>query len=149
MDKKTEEKTSEKIMFNLKYMPLLDKQSLEKYAKENNIDTKNSLYELYSSQINNVSPNDPFLYSNERLFSYLEKYRDSEMLLYLYQKNFIGITKFITLILDKIINNFNVLPYSIKTFCKIISLMIEQKFPDITQSEKNIFLAKFFFSLLS
>ena len=90
----------------------------------------------------------PFLYSNERLFSYLEKYRDSEMLLYLYQKNFIGITKFITLILDKIINNFNVLPYSIKTFCKIISLMIEQKFPDITQSEKNIFLAKFFFGRL-
>ena len=148
MDKKTEENTSEKIMFNLKYMPLLDKQSLEKYAKENNIDTKNSLYELYSSHINNVSPNDPFLYSNEQLFSYLEKYRDSEMLLYLYQKNFIGITKFITLILDKIINNFNVLPYSIKTFCKIISLMIEQKFPDITQSEKNIFLAKFFFGRL-
>ena len=148
MDKKTKENSSEKIRFNIKYMSLLDKQSLEKYAKENNIDTKNSLYELYSSQINNVSSNDPFLYSNERLFSYLEKYRDSEMLLYLYQKNFIGITKFITLILDKIINNFNVLPYSIKTFCKIISLMIEQKFPDITQSEKNIFLAKFFFGRL-
>ena len=139
---------SEKRMFNLKYMTFLSKQPFEKFVKENKVDTKKSSYELYSSKINNISGNNPLLYSNQKLFLDLDKYPNSDMLLYLYQRNFIGVTNFINLILDKIISSFSLLPYSIKFFCKIISLMVEQKFPNISHSEKNIFLAKFFFGRL-
>ena len=147
-DIESKQNVSDKRIFNLKYMPLLNKKFLEKFVHDNKIDTKNSLYELYSAQINNISANNPLLYSNQQLFLNLDKFKNSEMLLYLYQRNFIEVTNFITLILDNIINSFNLMPYSIKFFCKIISLIVEQKFPDITKAEKNIFLAKFFFGRL-
>ena len=135
-------------IFNIRHMFFLNKQSLEKYAKDNKLDKEKSLYDLYEAQINNTAASDPFLYSNKQLFLNIDKYSNSENLLYLYQNNFTGITNFINLILDNIINNFNVLPYSIKFFCKIISLMVKQKFPEITKSEELIFLAKFFFGRL-
>ena len=134
--------------FNIRHMFFLNKQSLEQFAKDHKLNKEKSLYELYESQINNTSTNDPFLYSNKQLFLNIDKYTNSEMLLYLYQKNFTGVTNFINLILDNIINSFNVLPYSIKFFCKIISLMVKKKFPEITRSEELIFLAKFFFGRL-
>ena len=135
-------------IFNAQYMSLLNKQSLEEFAKTNKIDTKKSLYELYFSQINNLLDSDIFLYSNKNLNSRFDKFTNSKELLSLYQKYFSGVTKFINLILDKLISNFTSLPYSIKFFCKIISLMVKQKFPNITESEKMIFLAKFFFGRL-
>ena len=135
-------------IFNAQYMSLLNKQSLEEFAKKNKIDTKKSLYELYFSQINNLLESDLFLYSNKNLNSRFDKFTNSKELLSLYQKYFSGVTNFINLILDKLISNFTSLPYSIKFFCKIISLMVKQKFPNITESEKMIFLAKFFFGRL-
>ena len=137
-------KPNDSVMFNAKYMSLLNKQSLEKFSIENKIDTEKSLYKLYFSQINNSEEN----YSNKKTKSNFDKYENSKMLLYLYQKNFNGVTNFINLILDNIINNVNLIPYSIKFFCKIISLMVKRKFPDITESEKMLFLAKFFFGRL-
>jgi len=137
-------KPNDSGIFNAKYMSLLNKQSLEKFSIENKIDTEKSLYKLYFSQINNSEEN----YSNKKIKSDFDKYENSKMLLYLYQKNFNGVTNFINLILDKIINNVNLIPYSIKFFCKIISLMVKRKFPDITESEKMLFLAKFFFGRL-
>ena len=137
-------KPNDSGIFNAKYMSLLNKQSLEKFSIENKIDTEKSLYKLYFSQINNSEEN----YSNKKTKSNFDKYENSKMLLYLYQKNFNGVTNFINLILDNIINNVNLIPYSIKFFCKIISLMVKRKFPDITESEKMLFLAKFFFGRL-
>ena len=139
---------SEKKKFYSKYMSFLNKVSLEQLVTKNNLDTEKSLYGLYFSQINNVSENDQFLYSNKQLILEINKYENSEILLYQYHKNFTGVTNFINSILDKIIEYFNLIPYSIKVFCKIILLMVEQKFPDITKSEKIIFLAKFFFGRL-
>ena len=55
---------------------------------------------------------------------------------------------FIDLILENIINNFQSMPYSIKSICKIISLLISKKFPSIKESEKIIFISKFFFEKL-
>ena len=147
-DMKKIQNVSEKRKFNQKYMSFLSKQSFEKFVKDNKLDTTKSLYELYSSKINNISGSNPLLYSNQQLFLDLNTYQNSDFLLHLYRRNFTGVTNFISLILDKIINNFNLLPYSIKFFCKIISLMIEQKFPNISQSEKKIFLSKFFFGRL-
>ena len=129
-------------------MSFLNKESLEQSVINNKLDIKKSLYELYFSQINNVSESNKFLYSNKQLILEINKYKNSEILLYLYHKIFTGVTHFINSILDKIIENFNLIPYSIKCFCKIISMIVEIKFPNITKSEKIIFLAKFFFGRL-
>ena len=58
------------------------------------------------------------------------------------------IIKFINEILENILDNFHLLPYSIKCLCKIILLLVEKKFPSINESEKNAFIAKFFFGKL-
>jgi len=147
-EKNTKQIKFEKRKFYSKYMSFLNKESLEQSVINNKLDIKKSLYELYFSQINNVSESNKFLYSNKQLILEINKYKNSEILLYLYHKIFTGVTHFINSILDKIIENFNLIPYSIKCFCKIISMIVEIKFPNITKSEKIIFLAKFFFGRL-
>ena len=137
---------AERINFNKKYIPPLNKQGCEEFAKNNKIDFNKSLYNLYSSQLDNSS--DQKLYSNDQMISNINKYKKSLKLLYVYQNNFCRVIDFIDTIFEKIISNFHLLPYSIKCFSKIIILLVEQKFPEITEAEKIIFFAKFFFGRL-
>ena len=137
---------TEQINFNMKYIPPLNKKICEEFARNNKIDVNKSLYSLYTSQLE--SSNDQLLYSNEQMLLNINRYKLPEKLIYVYQNNFCRVKDFINSILEKIINNFHLLPYSIKCFSKIISLLIEQKFPEITESEKIIFFGKFFFGRL-
>ena len=139
---------TEQSNFNRKYMPLLNKNSLDKLIKDNNFDNSNeSLYNSYKSKMENLSE-DKLLYSNQKFLLHINKYNISSNILLKYQINFIEVTKFINLILDNIINNLHSLPYSIRVFCKIISLIVSKKFPKINELEKTIFLTKFFFGKL-
>ena len=51
-------------------------------------------------------------------------------------------------IFSKLLHDLHLLPYSIKCLCKIILLLIRKKFPNITTTEENGFIAKFFFCKL-
>ena len=139
---------SEQVNFNKKYIPPLEKESIEKFLEENNISDNKIINELYNSQLDKSIDQDQSLYSNMKLLANFNKHKISDKLLYIYQNNFMRVINFINLILEKIILNFNLLPYSIKCFCKIISLMAEKRFPNITESEKIIFVLKFFFCRL-
>ena len=77
---------------------------------------------------------------------YLGEY--SQELLLQYQEPFHEAISFINTIIDKILSNFHLLPYSVKCLCKIISILITNKFPSISEHEKNSFIAKFFFGKL-
>ena len=138
---------SEQINFNSKYIPLLNKVSFENYIEKNKIDKEKSMYNLYSFQLNNLKINQ-ILYTNQQLINNLNEYKESEKLLYIYQHNFTRIINFIDSIIENILNNFHSLPYSIKCFCKIISLLVVKKFPSIKESEKIIFISNFFFKRL-
>ena len=61
-----------------------------------------------------------------------------------YEKNFVIVINCINSIIDKILENLDLLPYSIKFVCKIISSLLEKKFKNISIIEKNIFISKFF-----
>ena len=134
--------------FNGKYISFLHKKSFDKFVKKNNLDSNKSLHDIYISKIDNLSANDQLLYSNQQLLININKHDIPNKLMHLYQRNFFCVINFINLILEKILNNFNLIPYSIKCFCKIISLMLIQKFPEMKESEKIIFLSKFFFKRL-
>ena len=138
---------SEQIHFNMKYIPTLEKESVNKFIQEYEVETNESMFDLYSSQLNNLSQ-DQYLYSNQYLLINMNKFKISDKLLYIYQNNFMRVINFLDLIFEKIIKNFHLLPYSIKCFCKIISLLISKKFPNISKSEKIIFVSKFFFGRL-
>ena len=138
---------NEQIHFNMKYIPTLDKESVDKFVEEYKIETNESMFDLYSLQLKNLAL-DKYLYSNQNLLTNMNKYKISDKLLYIYQNNFMRVINFLDLIFDKTLNNFHLLPYSIKCFCKIISFLISRKFPNISKSEKNIFVSKFFFGKL-
>ena len=131
--------------FNQKYVPPLDKKTLHQLMKEkeNNKRMRDFLY----IKINDCDSNDYF-YSSNLLMKQLYKCNYSPQYLLRYQKSFMVIINFIDSIIDKILSNSNKLPYSSRCLCKIISLLIKKRFPSISETEKNAFIAKFFFGKL-
>ena len=136
---------NEQESFNQKYIPNLDKDILIKISEEkkNNKDMYDYLYEKLSKYTN-----DKNLYANEKLLTFLNKYKHPEKLLYLYQHHFMIVINFMDQIIDNLLNNFHLIPYSIKCLCRIISEQITKKFPLISVPDKNAFIANFFFGKL-
>ena len=130
--------------FNRKYVPDLDKNSL-KHLIEDYKDNK-KMYDYIFPKFEDCKNKD--IYSNQLLLDNLYKCQFSKELLFQYQYYFNIIIKFIDSILDKILKNIHLLPYSVKCLCKIISILITKKFPNINENEKNSFIAKFFFDKL-
>ena len=115
------------------------KELKNKYNSEKNENMKNYIeYQLNSQSDNEIYSNKIFFsqMNNSSLYSY-------EILMN-YEKNFIKVINFINSILDNILENLDILPYSIKCVCKIISSLLEKKFKNINKIEKNIFISKFF-----
>ena len=126
-------------------MPDLNKEELEKQL--NKYKDNQKLYDFLNKKINDCYA-DNILYANKRLMENLYQNKSPETILDYYQKYFMIIIKFIDQIIKNILENFHLLPYSVKCLCKIILLLVEKKFPSISESEKNAFVAKFFFGKL-
>ena len=137
--------TLETEMFNRKYIPPLNKNALEKIIEENKNNKK--LYDYCYSKLNDCYLNEN-MFSNRKLMENLYNCDYSQELLLKYQSHFIIAISFINSIIEKILDNFHLLPYSVKCLCKIISILITKKFPTINETEKNSFIAKFFFGKL-
>ena len=131
--------------FNKKYIPSLDKKTLLKVIEDNK--NNKNMYDYCYSKINDCNSDEKY-YSNEKLMNNLYDSKFSQELLLKYKDNFMAVISFINSIIENILNNFHLLPYSVKSLCKIISLLITQKFPKINEYEKNAFIAKFFFGKL-
>ena len=131
--------------FNQKYIPSLDKKALQVEFEQHKDNKK--MYDFLYSKINDCNSNNN-LYANTTLMSDLYKVKSSPNLLLKYQKSFMTVINFINSIIENILSNIHILPYSVKCICKIISLLIKKKFPSISESEKNAFIAKFFFGKL-
>ena len=84
-------------------------------------------------------------FSNESLINIIYEEEDSEELLNEYIMIFYNIKQSIILILNNLIENINIIPYSLKCICKMISILIKSKFPDINIVEESIFINKFLF----
>ena len=135
---------SEQINFQ-KYLGVLDKNALERLIEENKNNKK--IYDYCFSKLNE-SKSDEDIFSNKKFNDNLMYSIDSKKLLSKYKYFFIGVINFINSIIDKILDNFHLIPYSIKCLCKIISILILKKFPSINEAKKNSFVAKFFFGKL-
>ena len=133
--------------FNKKYIPPLDKTALQKVTEEFKSNNNTKLYDYCYSKLNECNSNQE-IFSNKKLMQNLYTCEYSQELLLKYQNYFTIVISFIDSIIEKIKNNFHLLPYSVKCLCKIISLLITKKFPSISETEKNSFIAKFFFGKL-
>ena len=94
--------------------------------------------------INNISNNiksSPEVFNTKIL---KENLNNNESIINLYEENYFQLSKYLDIIFDNLLENINLLPYSIRCICKIISVLIEKKFPNIKNYQTNAFISKFF-----
>ena len=131
--------------FNTKYFPELTKKELEN--RKNLFEKNNPKMADYCDSIIQKCQNENE-YSNQKLLSYINDSPVSKELLTSYQIDFSIIVNIINKILSNLLNDLYLLPYSVKSICKIILLLIKKKFKDIKETELNLFMSKFFFDKL-
>ena len=142
--KKNEEKQANK--FNPDYLKPLKEENLKKYlsdyeGKETNKNKKE--FKDFIQNINKTIESSKNLYGMKTFSNNIKQTKDN--IIYYYEKKYCKISKLIDIIFTNLSSNINLLPYQIKCICKIISKLIEKKFPDISAVERNAFTAKFFF----
>ena len=125
---------------------VFNKKELNKKIGEcKNKDMKDFLEQLMEEL--KLSPNK---YFNDALKSqiYKEEKDKSEEIINYYINSFKQIINIIDMLFDNLINNSDLLPYSIKCICKIITILMDKQFPKAIKVEKNKVLVDFFFHTL-
>ena len=132
----------EEIMdFNSKYMPNLEIEEFEKNMKN----TKDINMLIYLAKFSDMLLKNKKLFYNDLIVDIICKKNYSDLLLTLYQINFLKLIELINSLIDTLISNIKIIPNSIKCITKIIYHLIKKKFPNINTLTLNCFLAQFLF----
>ena len=132
-----------KEQFNNEYSKELNQENIiNKILKEENKDMK----DFYIHQLEQIGSN-PDIYTNIGLKNIInESYLNDKLsIIEKYKKNFLFIKEAIDNIIQDLINKINVIPYSLKCICKIISIFVSKKFPKLPKFYRNSFIGKFLF----
>ena len=130
--------------FCTNYIPDVEPKVLyEKMQEYDDIKMK----KYFEFQLNNCKEKSD-LYANKSLLNMVFQSAYSTKILFIYHSYFMKVMKIIETIFNKLLNDIQSLPYSVKCICRIISVLIRKKFPGITAIEENAFIAKFFFCKL-
>ena len=114
------------------------KENINKYKDDN------SLKNYYEYLLSNTKEG----YNQTSFFENIYKLKDSESILVFYQEHFLKVKEFINKVLENIIKNYRIIPYAIKCVAKIIFQLINNKFPDANEIQKNLFISKFLYKTL-
>jgi hypothetical protein len=134
--------------FISKYIPDLGVKELNKRINANK-GKNDKLVSYYQMQLEQIEQKgNPDLFSNKSFMMNLQTLKLSVHVLSFYQTDFALIVAYIEEIIKNLIDNINLLPYSVKSLCKIISVLITNKFPDINEIQKNAYISCFFFGKL-
>ena len=90
----------------------------------------------------------PQKYLNNSLFIEIEKKKNKDKIFNYFVNSFAKTIDIFEKLLNNLLNDCDLIPYSIKCICKIISILINEKFPNAIKVEKNRFLVNFFFYTL-
>ena len=130
-----------------KYVCELNIKDFEIKAEKAKNENKNSLYEFYMNLINKSKENNE-QYSNTILMKNILETKLPTYILPLYKKDFLETIKFINQLIEDFMKYISLLPNSIKYICKIISILIKNKFKEATTIQINTFISKFLIELL-
>ena len=148
---KLDKDEAKKKLFYKKYMLNMTLDELKRINtlnKENqDKDIKNDM-KIYIDHHINLCVSNEEMYQNKTFFNGISKSKYSQDIFSIYQNKFIGLTEIISQLLQNLLDNINLVPYSIKAISQIIILLVKKKFPNITIIEQNMFLSKFFFNQL-
>ena len=146
-NKKENKKEKELADFNSKYIPNLTKDELSKIMlKSDDLNIK----DYCQNKIKIICDNNKELYTNEKFLDKILISPFSTIVLALYQHDFCLLIQLIDESLNSLYKNIQLISYPLKCFCKIILVLIQNKFQDteITKTQEYSFVAKFFFTTL-
>ena len=151
IDKKEDDNTKNKSKYILDNNFLENTVNIRKYEfeelmKNSEKEGKNDL-KLFYQYLSDVltKENSQNLYSNKILEQFTtDKKININFLLYIYQHDFKNIITLLDIFLEDLFNNSSAIPDSIKYICKIISILLKNKFKDIPKHIENAFISKFF-----
>ena len=132
-------------LFNSKYIPDLTKSELET-KKNNTSENEQKMIGYYDFNIKNCEKDDS--YGNQKLLQNIFDSPISKEVLASYQIEFSKIINTINKLIENLLQDLYLLPYSVKCVCKIIFLLLNKKFGNIGEVQRNAFIAKFFFNKL-
>ena len=115
-------------------------------AKSTEYKDKKDMHDFFGKIIKDLKSLEKPL--NNKIISIITDEEKSEIIFQYYKNSIFQVIDIINLLFDKLINNLDSLPYSIKCICKIISVLIQKKFPQAIKVEQNRFLINFFFQIL-
>ena len=131
-------------LFNSKYIPDLTRSELENTKK--NCKFNSQIINYCDINLKRIQTDDD--YGNKKLLQNIFESPLSKEVLASYQIDFSKIINLINKLLGNLLNDFYLLPYSVKCVCKIIYMLIKKKFKQIKETEINSFLARFFIDKL-
>jgi len=133
-----------------KYENSVSKLELENLKNDADKNNKKYMSDYYQALINDIeSKNFPTLYANK----YMERFKTDKIVisnhfLFIYQFDFLNVISVLEIFINDILLNISNIPNSIKSICKIMSILLRNKFKDITKFQEISFLAKFFIEKL-
>ena len=134
--------------FISKYIPDLGVKELNNRINRDK-ETNEKMVTYYQMQIDQIEKKgNPNLFSNKKFMQNLQTLKLSVHVLSFYQTDFALIVAYIEEIIKNLIDNIHLLPYSVKSLCKIISILISNKFPEINEIQRNAYVSCFFFGKL-
>ena len=116
----------------------------EKMSKEENNNMKN----LYLYQIEQIIDNEN-IYTNQDLIRALKSNKfkmNLQLITEKYTNNFIFIKSKIDWLIQSLYNKIDSIPYSVRCICKLIFIIIKDKFPNLNKYLQNSFIGKFIFN---
>ena len=134
------------IEFNKEYEEELNQDKLTKKFKDSK-DNKD-LKDFYEHQLEQIN-NDPNIFSNNGLLEVLNEQcfqNDKNQIMTKYKNNFLFIQKKVDTIIQALIDKITSIPYTVRCISKIISLLINKKFPLLSKYLQNAFIGKFIFN---
>ena len=140
----TTDENNDKIGYNLEYKDELTMDKIySKIVNEKNEDIK----ELYLYQLEQIG-NEPDLFTNSGIKLVLNDsyfHNNRQLILKKYFENFRFIKEKIDYLIQTLLDRISIIPYNIRCICKIISVLMQKKFPLLPKYLRNSFIGKFIF----
>ena len=122
---------------------------LEKLTKDDTQKENKDLKDYLGKLIEDIKTSkNPDLYSNSTLIQNLLNSNSPSDILAIYKEQITEIISFINKLIEDLTENTFLIPYSIKCICKIIFILLKNKFKSIRTHEINSFISKFFLGRL-
>ena len=140
-----EEEESEKIKESYENQKILNKYFInltQDYIEKEKAKYKNTSRENTYNEYLKMITNEVII-DNKHFF---EKFEICKEFIGPYKINFCIIIDCLNQLISDIKSNINSFPDSLKLICKLISILIQKKFPNISIKQKNAFICKFIFN---